>query len=163
MAPCCAEHRPAPCGDPEALREGGPLTQMRHAAEARIEAHLAHLIGARQEEVNHAVCDHAAWKAEELVVEAAPLPEAVPAAWRARLQTQQLPVGSGEARDLAHRSPHLSRVGGRFQEERELEVGVVSATSAPGAVPLPCPFPLQPRRTQIVPQTPLLHPLLSQG
>lgn len=96
---------------------------MRHAAEARVEAHLAHLIGARQEEVDHTVCDHAAWKAEELVVEAAPLPEAVPSARRAGLQTQQLPVGSGEARDLAHRSPHLPGVGGRLQERRELEGG----------------------------------------
>lgn len=96
---------------------------MRHAAETRIEAHLAHLIGARQEEVDHAVCDHAAWKAEELVVETAPLPEAVPAAWRARLQTQQLPVGSGEAGDLAHRSPHLPGVKERLQEGREREGG----------------------------------------
>lgn len=93
-------------------REGAPLTQMRHAAEARVEAHLAHLVGARQEEVDHAVGDHAAWKAHELVVEATPLPEAVPVAWRAGLHAQQLPVGGGEARDLAHRAAHLRAVGG---------------------------------------------------
>lgn len=79
---------------------------MRHAAEAGVEADLAHLVGARQEEVDHAVCDHAAWETHELVVEAAPLPEAVPAAWCTRLHTQHLTVGGGEARNFSHRAPH---------------------------------------------------------
>lgn len=106
---CCWEPPPAPSW------EGGPLTQMRHAAEAGVEADLAHLVGARQEEVDHAVCDHAAWETHELVVEAAPLPEAVPAAWCTRLHTQHLPVGGGEARNFSHRAPHLSGVGGWLQ------------------------------------------------
>lgn len=80
---------------------------MRHAAEAWVEADLSHLIGARQEEVDHAVSDYAAWEADELMVEAAPLPKAVPAAWCTGLHAQQLSVGSGEARDLAHCAPHL--------------------------------------------------------
>lgn len=76
-----------------------PLTQMCHAAEARVEADLSHLVGARQEEVNHAVGDHAAWEAKELVVKAAPLPEAVPTAWGTRIHSQQLPV---QRRPLQH-------------------------------------------------------------
>lgn len=88
-------------------RERAPLTQVRHTVEARVEADLSHFVGACQEEVDHAVRDHAAREADELVVKATPLPEAVPAARRARLHAQQLPVGGGEARDLAHSAPDL--------------------------------------------------------
>ncbi|KAK2490274.1 hypothetical protein MC885_001090, partial [Smutsia gigantea] len=84
--------RASPRGDPVWPGwEGASLTQVRHAAEAWVEADLSHLVGARQEEVDHAVSDYAAGEADELVVEAAPLPEAVPAAWRAGLHAQQLP------------------------------------------------------------------------
>jgi hypothetical protein len=85
---------------------------MCHAAEARVESHLAHLLRARQKEVNHAVGHHAAWETHELMVEAAFLTEAVPETWGAGLHAQQLPVSGGEARDLAHRAPYLRRVEG---------------------------------------------------
>lgn len=115
------EPRPAPRRVPGGPgREGAPLTQMRHAAEAWVETDFAHLVGARQEEVDHTVRDHAAWKAHQLVVEAAPLPEAVPAAWRSRLHAQQLPVGGGEAGDLPHRAADLRGVGGWLQAGRGL-------------------------------------------
>lgn len=89
---------------------------MCHAAEARVKADLAHFVGASQEEVDHAIGDHAAWEADKLVVEAAPLSEAVPAAGRAGLHAQQLPVGGGEARDLAHCAPYLPGMGGWVQQ-----------------------------------------------
>lgn len=92
---------------PTSCQEGAPLTQMCHPVEAWVKAHLAHFVCAGQEEVDHAVCDHAAWEANELVVEALLLPEAVPKAWGARLHTQQLPVGGSVARDLPHRAPYL--------------------------------------------------------
>ena len=152
----------SPAGVSARGREGTPLTQMRHAAEPRVEADLAHLVGARQEEVDHAVGDHAARKADELVVEAAPLPEAVPAAWRAGLHAQQLPVGGGEAGDLAHRAPDLRGVGGWLQAGRGLPA-VRSALPLPRVVPRPRPLPLHPRRTQIVPQAPFVVLCPSQG
>lgn len=102
---------------------------MCHSAEARVEANLSHLVGARQEEVNHTICDHAAWEAYELVVEAAPLPEAVPKAWSPGVHAQQLPVGGGKARDLAHRAPNLRGVG----EGKHLEQ---VCASSPGLAPI---------------------------
>lgn len=141
-------------------QERAPLTQVRHPAEARVEADLSHLVGAGQEEVDHAVGDHAAREAEELVVKATPLPEAVPAAWRARLHAQQLPVGGGEARDLAHSAPDLRCRRGWLQEGGD---GTGSACAPPPpprhraprlsppprhpVVPLPCPFRFYPFRT----------------
>lgn len=110
------DRAPAPRGAPARVdREGVPLTQMSHAAEAGVETDLAHLVSPRQEEVNHAVGDHAAREADELVVEAAPLPEAVPEAWGAGLHAQQLPISGGKAGDLAHRAPHLQGEGGCLQ------------------------------------------------
>lgn len=132
LAPCCSQPRPS------RPSPRGPLTQMRHAAEAGVEADLAHLVGARQEEVDHAVGDHAAREADELVVEAAPLPEAVPAARRSWLQAQQLPVGRGEARDLSYRAPHLPGVGGRLQAGRNGTGGGLYSLCPP-LVPLPGP------------------------
>lgn len=87
---------------------------MRHAVEPRVEAHLPHLVGARQEEVDHAIGDHAAREARELVVEAALLAEAVAEARRTRVHAQHLPVGGGEARDLPHRAAHQVQ-GGSLQ------------------------------------------------
>lgn len=141
-------------------QERAPLTQVRHPAEARVEADLSHLVGAGQEEVDHAVGDHAAREAEELVVKATPLPEAVPAAWRARLHAQQLPVGGGEARDLAHSAPDLRCRRGWLQEGgtgrgRPVLLHPRPVTAPPASprpprhpvVPLPCPFRFYPFRT----------------
>lgn len=80
---------------------------MCYAAQARIEADLSHLVSARQKEVDHAISDHAAWEANELVVEATPLPEAVPEAWGTLFHAQQLPVSSSKTRNLPHCSPNL--------------------------------------------------------
>lgn len=156
---------PAPCGVPARVdREGAPLTQMSHAAEAGVEADLAHLVSPRQEEVNHAVGNHAAWEADELMVEAAPLPEAVPEAWGAGLHAQQLPVSGGEAGDLAHRAPHLQGEGGWLQAagDRAPEGGKVCAP-VPSGVPLPHPLPLHPCKTQPVPRPHFVVLSLSQG
>lgn len=103
---------------PRPRQEAAPLTQMCHPVEARVKAHLAHFVRARQEEVDHAVGDHAVWEAKELVVETTFMPKAVPKAWGARLHSQQLPVGGRETRDLPHRAPNLPGVRGCSNESQ---------------------------------------------